>query len=101
MRGETLRGARTFGDGDPAVSLRSTAGYLLGSLRDRVDQDLKGTSVSGTDAGGIVACSRWLSPAAPPALDSKAPRVPAGCQPSRSTLAMEIGSQQCGVDRVY
>jgi hypothetical protein len=60
---------------NPVVSLRSTTGYKLESLRDgafRVSCLL--------DAGGIPACSRWSSEAraTPPVLNSHFIRTPPG-----------------------
>jgi hypothetical protein len=57
---------------NPVVSLRSTTGYRLESLRDKFGRpafirssDAGGNpswSISQIDAGGIPACSRWSSP---------------------------------------
>ena len=64
--------------GNPVVSLRSTTGYRLESLRDK---DGRSRAIRSSDAGGIPACSRWLSPrmrATPPETRPPFFRAPAG-----------------------
>ena len=81
--------------GNPVVSLRSTTGYMLSSLRDlglchdaarfrdamnpvaHASTDMIATS---SDAGGIPACSRWSSEARATPPDHRPPssRTPAG-----------------------
>ena len=76
--------------GNPVVSLRSTTGYRLLSLRDekRRAKPIRRVDASGIlvwsirrfDAGGIRACSRWLSEerATPPENRPQSTRTPAG-----------------------
>jgi len=91
-----LPGCMMLRTGNPVVSLRSTTGYTLSSLRDMGFRHhapmFRGAPIPAPgatrntpnsavlDAGGIPACSRWLSEerATPP--DSKSPfsRTPAG-----------------------
>ena len=72
------RGAWRLGPLVPVVSLRSTTGYKLLSLRDEYG---RGSFVYSADAGGIRACSRWSSPrprATPPDTRFQIIRTPAG-----------------------
>ena len=44
------------------------------------------------DAGGIPACSRWLSAATPPVAAPQKERILKGCQPRLGTLRMVLGT---------
>gem|GEM_PF-3154871 len=67
-RWHPCRGANDLGTFFPVVSLRSTTGYRLASLRDGECWQTGGYQSKGkqpaSDAGGIIACSRWLRPRA-------------------------------------
>ncbi|MFT3990162.1 MAG: hypothetical protein QM680_02010 [Luteolibacter sp.] len=113
----TLPGLPSLRDGDswvvgiPVVSLRSTTGYKLTSLRDsrnnpsiptRIFTDATGISSGSratgmrlrnlpnttSDAGGIPAGSRWLSEATPPGSGPQhtAPRQGASRRPMQEQL---------------
>ena len=82
------RGANVVRASVPVVSLRSTTGYRLASLRDGRCWQTDGHQQKGKhlvfDAGGIPACSRWSRPRSgrrPPVHASHQPlseRIPAG-----------------------
>ena len=112
----SLRDAARFSSGIPVVSLRSTSGYMLPSLRDDSEshtnapppslrndseshtnsqlpslRDAEPPSASLPEAGGFPAGSRWLRSAAttPPDHVPQKPRIPAGmpAQNLRTPLA--------------
>ena len=79
----------------PVVSLRSTTGYKISSLRDGGSPPT--VSPQPKDAGGIATGSRWLSEATPPVSRHHSDRTPAGVPEQASYAGTPAGVPRDGI----